>query len=173
MAIVTTTITPALTLNNWTDTGGIQPNSMQPIGELLAVSQDESITLSGTGDTQEARWSVALPVNYAYVLKDWSVTIDISAANTWVDEQNLIFLTSGTELQTFEYGVGCHSRGVIRGPGTTNQKQFYKPNFYPSFLQFGGGTWQSTFVDLTTEEGAANFNGIARFLVYTETRNRG
>lgn len=169
MAIVTTTIVPVLTLFPWQSRTGVQ-DTLKPVAELMANSRDEAITLSGTGDTQETRWSVMLPPNFTYILKDFSASIDIAATNTWEDLQSLIYFdtVSGGSSQTFEYGIGLKSEGVARRTGTTSQEQVYRPIApLPSFMQVGGGLWTATFVDLTTEEGAANFNCTARFLVYT------
>lgn len=169
MAVVTTTIVPALTIFPWTDLEGTKPDNIQPIGELMANTRDGAITLSGTGDTQEARWVVTLPPNYSYVLQDYSASINISAANTWEDLQTLIFQDTGgaAGTQTFEWGINLKSEGVTRGPSTVIQIQTYRPLAYPKFQMRGGGVLQSTFVDLTTEEGAANLNATARFLIYT------
>lgn len=171
MAIVTTTIVPVLTLFPWADKFAGMPKSIQPIGELMANSRDAAITLSGAGDTQEARWSITLPANYAYVLTNYSSTIAVGATNTWPDLQSLIFSDTIGSLggtQTFEWGVGLKSDGVTIRPGSVTEIQVYRPTGpLPSFLQFGGGIWNSTFIDLTAEEPVAELNATARFLVYT------
>lgn len=169
MAIVTTTVVPELTIFPWRDPGGLQSDRIQPIGELIANSLEEDITLSGTGDTQEIRWTVTLPVNYTYVLQNFSATIDVAAANTWEDVQWLGFQDLAGKigsLPVFRYGIGLKSEGVVRAPASVVQKQVYRPNAYPSFQQLGGGVWQATYVDMTTEEPAAIFNSTARFLIY-------
>lgn len=146
-------------------------DTIQPVGELMANSNDEAITLSGTGDTQEIRWAVTLPVNYSYVITGISANIELAAANTWEDLQNLMWIdtnaTSPPFGQSFEWGIGLESKGVARFPGTAQQVQVYHPIKLPTFQMLGGGTLQATFVDLTTEEPAANFNCTARFLMYT------
>ncbi len=170
MAIVTTSIIPTLTYFPWADRGGVIEESIQPVGELIANSRDEPVTLSGVGDTQELRWNWTLPPNNSYVCIDLTATINIpAAANTWEDVNSLIFFDT-TELaaQTFEWGIGLISDGVAHQAGTVNQGKFYRPaSPLPTFQQNAGGSWQAAFVNLTTNEPAANFNGTARFLVYT------
>lgn len=168
MAVITTTVVPVITLFPWTDVGGQSPDSIQPVGEIMANSLEEDVTISGVGDTQEIRWSVTLPANYSYVLQDFTAMIAVAAANTWEDNQSLIFLDlSATAVPAFRWGVGLKAEGVTRAPGTTSQLQTYRPNAYPKFQITGGGIFQATFVDLTTDEPAAVFNCTARFLQYT------
>lgn len=171
MAIVVSTITPELTLFPWQDPGGSQGDSIQPVGELVANSLDAAITLSGAGDTQEARWQVTLPNNYTYVLHDISCMIEIAATNSWPDNQWLGFLDTAGQpgaLPGFRFGVGLTSPGVVIGAASVVERQVYRPTSeLPHFQQLGSGVWQATFVNLTAEEPVGTFNGHARFLVYT------
>lgn len=169
MAVVTTTIVPSLTFFPWTDEGGQSPDTIQPIGEIMANSLEEDVTLSGTGDTQEIRWNITLPVNYSYVLQDLAIMLE-STAMTWNDNQTLIFLDLvDGPVPAFRYGVGLLSQAGAsgRGPGTTSSIKTWRPTAYPKFQQGGAGVWQSTLVNLTTEEPAAVLNATARFLQYT------
>ena len=167
MAIVTTVITPSLTMFPWSDLDGQQPDSIQPIGELMANSVDEDVTLSGAGDTQEVRWSITLPQNFNYVLQDITANISLAFTNTWSDLASMILFDLSGQVPAFNWSVGMKSEGVTRGPGTVGQRQTWAPNYLPKFQLGSGGIVQTTFVDLTAEEPAAVFNGTARFLIYT------
>ncbi len=170
MAVVTTTIVPELTFFPWQDRGQNMGKGLAPVGEIIANSRDAAITLSGAGDTQEARWVITLPPNNSYVMIDYSATINIgAAANTWETVQSLVFFdTTLLGPQTFEWGVGLVTDGESSLPGTINKAKVWRPaSPLPTFQQNAGGLWQTTLVDLTAEEPAANLNATARFLVYT------
>lgn len=171
MAIVTTTLIPELTFVPWTEVGhehvGIESNP-KPFGELIANTRDGVITLSGVGDTQEVRWSITLPPNFSYVLKDLAVSVAVDGTNTWPAQANLVFFNTSAEApQTFEYGLGMTSEGLSLGTTVTEARHYRPAGPLPSFMQLADNVWQIVVVNATLQEPVANFNGVGRFLMYS------
>lgn len=173
MAVITTTLTPVLTFFPWNDDSEIVAPPIQPVGELMANSRDEAVTLSGSGDSQECRWQLILPANFSYVLTDVSASMTIVAGtNTWSPEQNLMFQdTTAQANQTFEFSIGLTSLGVARHPGSVNQLRTWRPFLdLPKFQQRGDSIWQITLVNNNLEEDAGVANITMRFLQYKLTQ---
>lgn len=166
MAIITVTFTPALVFTPWTDAPGA-PKDPSPVGELNAGTAGGSMTLSGAGDTQEARWTVTLPANYSWVLTDVALSMQTATAgtNSWPDLQNAQYFDGNTGLL---YALGLISDGVMVGQGSLAEIQAYRlRGDKPTFMQKAGAIWQFTLVNLTAEEPVGIFNAHARFLAYT------
>ncbi len=79
MAVVTTTITPALRYFPYSGLpDSYKERSPFPRGELTFVADTEAIALTGAGDNQNLRIRCTLPQGFAYVLAD--LAFDVFAA---------------------------------------------------------------------------------------------
>jgi hypothetical protein len=149
-------------------------SGLAPLGEIFAVVRDGVIAQPGVGDSANVTSNVTLPVNFMYALTDISVDIDVAGLigdNNWALRGTAIwFDTVGVTPSSakLEFSVGLSSPGAIaQQSGTRAGVSFFPIGPLPNFLQVGGGLWNFTFENLTTNDIAANFNFVARFLRYT------
>ncbi len=168
MAIVRTTLVPAFTIDPWVEGSG-RGNSIAPFGELIAQVNPSStnVTLSGAGDTQEVICTFTLPVNFVYVLSDVAVNIQVlgaAALNTWDDLNYLTYVGDGRV-----WGVGWKNvdEDKIATHTSSTSKIYTNAAPLPNWAQTGGGTWHTTFTNLSQEEAAATLYFTMRFLVYS------
>jgi hypothetical protein len=174
MAEIDTLFFPTPEMFPWSVTAA--PNSaisgIKPLGAMTTVTRDGTIALTGVGDVQMTQASVVLPANFLYALTDIAVMIHqatLPAAMNWESTAQLTWFDTIGGLgssQTMEFGIGMDST-LVKENGTVCHRVYRAAGPLPTFLLVGGGSLNAVFNNLTSNDVAATFNYVARFLVYT------
>lgn len=178
MATVTTTIAPTLKLFPFT--GFTEPYAERTSAaraEVLASARNQVVAAAGAGDNQEVSVVIDLPVNFAYALVDYCLSINNSAAGaTYNFARNgslFLFDTTGAAGRTLDVPIGLE--GVEAVNDEDKPQVFYRPfNVWKGIVQAAApGSQVRAIAELfntTAADGAYAVDISARFIQYDVTQ---
>lgn len=170
MALVTTSITPVISTFPYEVMAPIRYTD-QPRGELIASIQSGAVAATGSGDDAQVNIAVNLPVNFSYVMTDFSVSVETDGTNTWQSEACLVYVDAEAAAQRLvRYGMRCPGSICQDGDfeAMVYQTLFSLPKF--QMMPFrGGAAGSQVFMRLRNvnlQEIAATVDMTARFLIF-------
>lgn len=176
MAVITSAFSVALanmTMETIPYTGGgtmEQVNTPIPRAEINFIINDGSVTLSGVGDTQLINITCNLPLSFAYIVQEISISQLVGVdGDAWANF-GLCRLRNNNSVGAWKHSFDLFSRGNYFVTATTQAKSYHlsAPGELNRLVIPGtSATLITTLANVTTNQSAMILDGfMARFLQF-------